>query len=360
MWAVCDVGGQSAGVWAVCDVGGQSAGVWAVCDVGGQSAGVWAVCDVGGQSAGVWAGAGVGGRPVGPLDRGTCCRGGPGATEPSGAYPPPSPRARAMAGASPAPAQELRARLEAPKKAPAEGGFQSYIDQRTAELEDELRTTDCHVDEALWRLLLLGYALPPGPCPPATRVPGACPPPPPQLHRFGIENTDALMPGCGVHYLWFAFVCFLIRSHPPIALRCGGRRGRAHEPSRRGPLWLQRGALPPHDCVWPPGAPSGEGGVLFIVPTSPVRWQGDPEETRIFFCQGPPLGTAPRDHQPPTINRHQPPTANRHRAPISNHQPPPTTTNRHQPPPTASRQPPTANRPLPTHGVPTGFFGKTV
>ena len=22
------------------------------------------------------------------------------------------------------------------------------------------------------------------------------------------------MPDCGVHYLWFAFVCFLIRSHP--------------------------------------------------------------------------------------------------------------------------------------------------
>ena len=22
-------------------------------------------------------------------------------------------------------------------------------------------------------------------------------------------------PSCGVHYLWFAFVCFLIRSHPP-------------------------------------------------------------------------------------------------------------------------------------------------
>ena len=23
------------------------------------------------------------------------------------------------------------------------------------------------------------------------------------------------MPDCGVHYLWFAFVCFLIRSPPP-------------------------------------------------------------------------------------------------------------------------------------------------
>ena len=24
------------------------------------------------------------------------------------------------------------------------------------------------------------------------------------------------MPDCGVHYLWFAFVCFLIRSPPPL------------------------------------------------------------------------------------------------------------------------------------------------
>ena len=32
--------------------------------------------------------------------------------------------------------------------------------------------------------------------------------PPPPLPRFGIENKDALMPDCGVHYLWFAFVCF--------------------------------------------------------------------------------------------------------------------------------------------------------
>ena len=91
------------------------------------------------------------------------------------------------------------------------------------------------------------------------------------------------------------------------------------------------------------------------------------------FCQEPPLGTAPRDHQPPitnhhqplTANRRQPPaatnrqpptTANRHQPPIPNHQPPPTTTNLHQPPHTASRQPPTTNRPPPTHG----FFGKTV
>ena len=40
--------------------------------------------------------------------------------------------------------------------------------------------------------------------------------------RFGIEHTDALMPDCGVHYLWFAFVCLLIRSHPPRLLRFVG------------------------------------------------------------------------------------------------------------------------------------------
>ena len=40
--------------------------------------------------------------------------------------------------------------------------------------------------------------------------PSIAPPPPTK-----IENRDALMPDCGVHYLWFAFVCFLIRSPPP-------------------------------------------------------------------------------------------------------------------------------------------------
>ena len=37
----------------------------------------------------------------------------------------------------------------------------------------------------------------------------------PPNQTLGIENKDALMPDCGVHYLWFAFVCFLIRSPPP-------------------------------------------------------------------------------------------------------------------------------------------------
>ena len=47
---------------------------------------------------------------------------------------------------------------------------------------------------------------PPAPAVPVSRwrFGGANPPPPP--HRT---------PDCGVHYLWFAFVCFLIRSHPP-------------------------------------------------------------------------------------------------------------------------------------------------
>ena len=64
--------------------------------------------------------------------------------------------------------------------------------------------------------------------------------------------------------------------------------------------------------------------------------QGGPLGSRIFFCEGPPLRSIPRDHQPPT----KPP-------PITNYQPP-TAANHHQPPPTASRQPPTANRHQPT------------
>ena len=73
-------------------------------------------------------------------------------------------------------------------------------------------------------------------------------------------------------------------------------------------------------------------------------------------------------HQPPTENRQQRPTTNRqplptainHQSPTANRrQPPPTATNRHQPP-VANRQPPTTHHPPPTHGVPAGFFGKTV
>ena len=52
---------------------------------------------------------------------------------------------------------------------------------------------------------------------PAARLRRPSPnPPPPYYH---IENKDALMPDCGVHYLWFAFVCFLIRSPPRLLSR---------------------------------------------------------------------------------------------------------------------------------------------
>ena len=44
--------------------------------------------------------------------------------------------------------------------------------------------------------------------------------------------------------------------------------------------------------------------------------QGDPLGTRFFFCQGPPLRTAPRDHQPTATNR-QVPTANRQPLPTA-------------------------------------------
>ena len=40
-------------------------------------------------------------------------------------------------------------------------------------------------------------------------------PPPPLRSNKDKLNKDARMPDCGVHYLWFAFVCFSIRSHTP-------------------------------------------------------------------------------------------------------------------------------------------------
>ena len=59
-------------------------------------------------------------------------------------------------------------------------------------------------------------------------------PPPPVVRRtrFGIENKDALMPDSGVHYLWFAFVCFLIRSHPPGVFSSRQAAGCSFRPCR--------------------------------------------------------------------------------------------------------------------------------
>ena len=88
------------------------------------------------------------------------------------------------------------------------------------------------------------------------------PPPPPgpdtvRLTWFGIENKDALMPSCGVHYLWFAFVCFLIRSPPPPpgSRPPGSCRGLG---SRTEPKCPKRAALP---CMCPrPSAPQRTPG----------------------------------------------------------------------------------------------------
>ena len=41
----------------------------------------------------------------------------------------------------------------------------------------------------------------------------------------------------------------------------------------------------------------------------------------LVFFKGPPLGTAPRDQQPPTTTNCQPPTTNRQRRPTTNRQP---------------------------------------
>ena len=61
------------------------------------------------------------------------------------------------------------------------------------------------------------------PPPPPTRPGGGRPPPPHRdAHGQHLDVTCHSAPpppqsptDCGVHYLWFAFVCFLIRSHPP-------------------------------------------------------------------------------------------------------------------------------------------------
>ena len=52
---------------------------------------------------------------------------------------------------------------------------------------------------------------------------GAPPPPPP---------PPMFMPDCGVHYLWFAFVCFLIRSHPPGVFSSRQAAGCSFRPCR--------------------------------------------------------------------------------------------------------------------------------
>ena len=111
---------------------------------------------------------------------------------------------------------------------------------------------------------------------------------------------------------------------------------------------------------------------------SPERGPGASFMDQIVFLLRTALRDTPRDHQPPTAKRHQlptatnrqpPPIANRQllptvsvdQPPTANHCQPPSTTN-HQPPNAANchQPPPTANRPPPTHGVPVGFFGKTV
>ena len=59
------------------------------------------------------------------------------------------------------------------------------------------------------------------PCPPGVRIPTICPVI--CLVVFGSRLRELVIARwlsppprpCGVHYLWFAFVCFLIRSHPP-------------------------------------------------------------------------------------------------------------------------------------------------
>ena len=122
-------------------------------------------------------------------------------------------------------------------------------------------------------------------------------------------------------------------------------------------MWLQEldGLVPTRNCVLAWG----------LYGTSSFRVKDHPKGPSAANHQPPPTANC---YQPPTANHRQLPsptnrqprtTTNHHQPPMCTHQPPPTTTNHHQLPPTANRQPRTANRPPPTHGVRTGFFGKS-
>ena len=63
-------------------------------------------------------------------------------------------------------------------------------------------------------------------------VPGMCTRPSPALYPPPPLHDFALMPDCGVHYLWFAFVCFLIRSHPPGVFSSRQAAGCSFRPCR--------------------------------------------------------------------------------------------------------------------------------
>ena len=99
-----------------------------------------------------------------------------------------------------------------------------------------------------------------------------------------------------------------------------------------------------------------EGKTVHIHMSPKLLAAGRSLRNQIFFCQGTPLRTTPRDHQPPTANSDHPPTAANRHPPTASHQPPPTasgdqppTANHYQPLPTSNHQSPTAtNRQLPT------------
>ena len=93
------------------------------------------------------------------------------------------------------------------------------------------------------------------------------------------------MPDCGVHYLWFAFVCFLIRSHPPPPRT--GRSGTPalNPPSRHGGQGGGAGGWengPP--CRPPPPPQSNFLPALWLMGPSATRGAFlGPVFTTIFF-----------------------------------------------------------------------------
>ena len=75
------------------------------------------------------------------------------------------------------------------------------------------------------------------------------------------------MPDCGVHYLWFAFVCFLIRSHPPMPCpnalppgpSCIPSPTPNHRPGYYGPACMHE--CPGGACISCSGHGTCDGGV---------------------------------------------------------------------------------------------------
>ena len=107
------------------------------------------------------------------------------------------------------------------------------------------------------------------------------------------------MPYCGVHYLWFAFVCFFMRSrpHPPTPARKINSLPALHKCAVRspcasgiGPSSLRMGAVAAPLLVRPNGGLMARGSAQAIAsgePPSPPPWRagGSEAKTRSVYLK---------------------------------------------------------------------------